>query len=803
MEPADLFGVDLRNNWQMGFFSYVDVCKIFALPQSLLYDVSFPGRCETRFPLTQSSYALTFYGTPASPGLRGGNGGNSGVGGKPGVGKIYEISGQNLSSSVIHGLCGSFGSPGQGGIGGRGGQSRNITTCFHLITPDLPRPTCTHCRLMCRFNATEPSSVYTAPQGDRGHPGGFPGTFCERNPTSNPFDYTHFIGEYKKSAKAQLMTAPAKRRLLPFLMNLERNKQVDSEFYTPISLLNDLITLEELLPSMLKLTDLKWSFFYASILNRIAEMMGSGPSQQEQLALREAASVAYGRLAMLNKKTARSNLITDLEGYIDHTNQILQELKALETSSSARSQLAATQKKFGQFIQSRIKEVDDIIEKVIQPEIEHIEQELEKKMETMLKQLTEERNTAVKWRNDLYTQQFGLTAMLRKVFGMLKTGARALGLLGKKGAYVGVATYVVSSVVESLASEDAIPPSLMVTEQTKALTWYHQIAKQKLLDKEERLRDLKAKYEIEIANNTAWTENFQDRRQNIELVLLKFNHLSEGVKQVEGLDPTGYELVESLGNEAASIRADVGAELQALEESLKGQAANVSQHTVQGMNLFGNVQTLLAVANAEAEIYKLFKHDDSELVRAENVLKGYGAKIDLVDSRIPQILNKLNQISTKAVKSARNQSSGVILDVSGWQFQSTLGDLSSEIQIQILSGIPIDSQVMAAMGKLKEAFVTLSTVCDRMQDYVTEQRMASFVSDSLLSMVEAVPLRWEPELHGTLQKLKLISQSNLVLNYWENIENSFRMYVFPYADLYLSQIPNSLNDQDVCSFQKT
>ena len=810
VERADLLNVKVTNNWQSGFSSYVDSCKITPLSKGLLYDVRYPGRCKARFPKTQWSYILTFYGSPGSPGLKGGNGGNSGIGGNPGVGRIYHISGKNLSSSDIHSVCGSVGTPGQGGVGGRGGQSRNATTCFRLIEPHLSqtgRPTGSPSGLVCSFDATEYSSVDTAPEGDEGHSGVSPNS-CEPSPSLNPHDYTFHIGAYKKAAKAQLTAIPARRRLLPFLMNMETNTIVDNEFFSPTSVLSDLIALEELLPSLLKLPGTKWNFFYTSILNRITGMLANRPSQQEESALREAASVAYGRLVMLNKKTAKSNLITDLEGYIDHTNQILQEIRALETSSNAASQVTATKQKFAQFIQSRINEVDDIIDTVIEPEIEKIEEELDKKMEFMLQQLIEEQITAVEWRNELYAQQFGATVFLRKIFGLLKIGARALGVFGKKGAAAGAAVYAASSVAESFLPESDIPPSFMATEKNKALTWYHQIAKQKLQDEEERLRDVKSMYEREIANNTAiWSENFQGRRQNIESMLAKVDDLSAGVKRVENSDHHGsdYELIESLGHEATSIRTDIGAELHAVEDSLKGQATNTSHDNLGSGNFLGHVQTLLAVLSAEFKILKVFKHKDpklTELARAEKVLKGYDAKIEAVDSRMPQILSKLNQISRAAMKIARNQSSGASLDVSGWQFQSTLDDLSSEIQIHILSGVPIDSQVMASMEKLKEAFRTLFMACDRMQDYVAERRMANFISDSLLSTVESVPLGWDLELHRNLQQLKLMSQSNLVLNCWENIEHSFRLYVFPYADLYLSQVPNSISDQDVLPLPK-
>ena len=74
------------------------------------------------------------------------------------------------------------------------------------------------------------------------------------------------------------------------------------------------------------------------------------PFQMERALLREAASVAVGRLTALQKDETGeggSNLIIiDLQGYIDHANQALKNLMAMQSRSSTVAQVFATKEKF-------------------------------------------------------------------------------------------------------------------------------------------------------------------------------------------------------------------------------------------------------------------------------------------------------------------------------------------------------------------------------------------------------------------------------------------------------------------------
>ena len=75
--------------------------------------------------------------------------------------------------------------------------------------------------------------------------------------------------------------------------------------------------------------------------------------------------------------------------------------------------------------------------------------------------------------------------------------------------------------------------------------------------------------------------------------------------------------------------------------------------------------------------------------------------------------------------------------------------------------------------------------------------MATLVSESLISAVDAPPPGADPDLYSDFQKLRFVSQSNFAVNYWQNVANSFRMHVFPYADIFLSQDPQLEGEHDM------
>ena len=783
--------------WQ----NYPSGCLVTYVPPGITYKVHYGEDypCIPRFTATQNDYQYEYHGTSGQPGGKGGNGGAAGQGGQPGVGKMYEISGHNLRSTTINGKCGPAGLPGAGGKGGSGGLSSKGTSCInndHEVGG------------VCTLNLVSTWEL-RASDGPFGKKGG-------RHPRCQsvkfrPHTSTSDMITYKAAARAQLKSSTANRRLLPFLLELEENQGVSRELFTAKSFIADLIALENQFPSLLKQSDLQLNLLYDAVFKRTTEMLSSSHSEEESSILRHAASAAYGRLAMLSKKNKTSqssnHIITDLEGYINLTDQILQNLQTLESGSNAAKQIGATKEKFLEFIQSRIKEVDELTEQVIQPEISKIQDYLTKGMDAILKQLIEERQKAITARNELYTQQLKDTVLLSKIFGFLKIGAQALSFLGPLGAAAGAVISTGASVAQSFTGGTNTGPSsasLASELQNKALSWHFEAQKEKLQDKEFQLRDLQGKYEGSLeADRVMWNQKFQKNKERIGLALNRVADLTKRVKDVQDLRPSPVtsQVVELIEKNITYVKAQVKSQLEAMETSLKNEVERSDQDQMRATKFLGTTQRLLSVVNTGAELYKLFKQDDSkldELAKAENVLQGYHSKIQTAGYRMPQILNQLEKITTEAFKSARNQSlSGAALDVSGWQLQSTLDDVTAEIESKILAGAPIDSQVKAGMVRLKEAFRTLFKICDRIQDLVTEQRMATFISDSLVAAAEAAPMQQDPELFRNLRQLKLVSQSNLVLHYGQNIESSFGMYVFPYADIYLSQISLLQGEQDL------
>ena len=316
--------------------NYPSGCLVdsLSLPGGLKYEVQYglDKRCLARLTLSQSSYEYYFSGPAGNKGGPGGNGGAAGQAGQRGVGRIYETLGLYLRANDTSGSCGPAGLSGEAGMGGKGGLSTTATSC---VNNDK------EVNFKCTFNL-QSINEQRASNGNTGEKGADPRSCQQR--TFSPHAYTSDIIAFKAAARTQLTSPSAHRRLLPFLLTLERNLGVASEFFTAESFVTDLVALENQLPSLLGQSDVKLNLLYDAVLNRTAEMLARSPSERNRAILRHAASAVYGRLAMLNKRSmnAQSNLITDLEGYIDLTNQVLKSLAKTQSNSNAAAQLTAT-----------------------------------------------------------------------------------------------------------------------------------------------------------------------------------------------------------------------------------------------------------------------------------------------------------------------------------------------------------------------------------------------------------------------------------------------------------------------------
>ena len=781
-----------------------DSCAIQKCPRSYDCSVVSPFTCNYH---RKDSFQglLKISGMPGLPGENGRNGGNAGQGGRAGAGKLYEIGSSQAIEMEIKGNVGTSGLPGNGGQGGEGGTSRALTAClfgnknlileitFYIYACDVDpevRPT---------FELSSASSGYN------GRAGSLPPPPVPNRSNFDPYVYTPDLVEFKARARTQLRSGTASRRLLPLLMSLESNEVVNSEFFTPKLLVQDLVALEQQLPLLLNNSFAQPKYFYESLLNRTAKSLNKSHSEEERRILRHAASVAYGRLVSLSRPTSQSNVITDLEGYIDITAQVVGELAKEYFSASAAERIKTATGEFDGFIQSGIEKIDGLVTEIIQPELQKIHHQMDTAVDLILQQLIAARENASATGNELMAKKLEFTISSRKVLGLLSVVAVAAPLFGPVGEVLGAAAATGVAIYGVLAGDDeSVPLSTATALENNALKWYNDRALQSLKNNEAQLRDLKEK--VEEGKRAADTDSdVQETLQKAASTLERVDDLRDRIERAQSLDNPA-ETFESLQLVATSMKNQVKEQLEPLQKKLEQQKVDDEQSRAKRDKNLMRLQGVLATVNAGADLYHVYKDDKAKvaaLAEAEQaIIQGFDAKINNIADGMPKILNRLQQLSEQAIKSARNPSSGASLDISSWQLQSTLKDISSQIEINILEGVPLANEVKACMGKLEDAFRTLFKVCDRIQDYVSQKRMANFVSQLLLSTVEAAPLRGDPELQSNLQKLILVSESNLVLNYWKNIESSFRMYVFPYADLYLTQVPNSVEDHDLLLLPK-
>ncbi|GIX69184.1 uncharacterized protein CEXT_636851 [Caerostris extrusa] len=115
------------------------------------------------------------------------------------------------------------------------------------------------------------------------------------------------------------------------------------------------------------------------------------------------------------------------------------------------------------------------------------------------------------------------------------------------------------------------------------------------------------------------------------------------------------------------------------------------------------------------------------------------------------------------------------------------------------SGISNERWLSPVLRKLEEAMTTLINIYDRIQSYQDRQQLANYIADMSSASASAINIS-DPNLVSAVNYLETSIKSNIVLNQYKTAIDSFKQWVFPFANSFLERamLPSQLElDKDL------
>ncbi|GFY45511.1 uncharacterized protein TNIN_165361 [Trichonephila inaurata madagascariensis] len=693
-----------------------------------------------------TSFDYKIFGTGGKRGGDGGNGGKGGKGGNKGFITLLEL--EESSGIQKHTEKGTDGRDGVGGKGGQGGRHGNDIIASCVVTS----PT----GLQVLFSSTTRSWQMKSTIEDHGKgPSGRNGTDggSDIPPAPSKAGLTveapaNIVNEYKSFLRESLTDRFKKYSSTDFLNQLDGSNKTKN-VYNTLGLVNELETLEK---QNYKLSEeLNFLPFYQSLLNKVNEYAVK-PKQDEASyeyykVLKFLVTATLSRIHSL-KGSSESNLMIDIEGYLDIIKEDILSLKNIKNANVKADMIKKYTEKYKSSIEDKIKEAEGFIKEQLMPEMNLINSQIDSEINSLIDELIdlkgkskEDIRTLVEKREDL-RRKFEL----RGIFNCLKLFAQAASFFGPVGKVVGLATGTIVSITESL-----------------------------VLDKGGQMVDIPK-------SNVPYLHELEDLSLKINDLKKRFDDVKENEFDVEHIRALKKELKRELRREAEKLKIEDKISIEKKVKAIKlvqkfEQIAKLGSLFVDIINQKKNEQERID------EIDRVIQQEEDKFHRLEEY------EDQIYDTIAPMLLNMENYLDD--VINKLDTKSQVTLDVTKWRIQSILKDV--KLQMRQLTQNFEDSNIALerCIERLDDVMSTSINIYDRIQNYQQDQDLANFIADITSAAANNIDIS-NPKLIDAVNHLDMLIRSNLVLMEYKTAINALKQWVFPFARNYLEkpQLPS-------------
>ncbi|OXU19967.1 hypothetical protein TSAR_012591, partial [Trichomalopsis sarcophagae] len=726
----------------------------------------------------------------------GGKGGAGGEGGKPGERKLIELSTKsNIVGKSSDGLTGLNGEPGIPGKPSKKGMILHFK--LRMLMPRYKINYTYRCDAHHTFDYNISHDVTCND-----------GRFIKEHFNSEDIESPEpaiarisadAINDYKFYLRTVLgdeSHGNVRGKLLTDFINNIEQKNAVKELYHTVEFAKELKSLETQFYKLHK----EFSFlpFYESLLNRITEYADQVHRQRqkkhynnhenriledESEALRYLYTATFSKIFNIRENKS-SNLIVDIEKYLDSALaniQKLDEYRQIDLMNQAN-------KEYYNSLDEKISRAIDFSSKITN-EINNYFDNLNANIKSLIGEAELSKTEVKNQMQNLVemNKKVKNALMLRSLLGITKMVGAFLNLAGPVGAAAGAAVTGSLMVIESLSvrnvNKDNIKtasiPKVFNTNITNIET---------LFDKEKNVM-LQAQLDA-IVGAFDTTEQSVPGGQTPESVLklkkfisdIKNDALKE--KTLEPISPSKIservdKVILSLDKEATALS----------DERYEGNK------TIQAWSKFMHrAVNVMKIVQVPANVYPDIVEDNkkSDLVitaykDAEDQLK----KLDMYknkihDDIIPQFKALQKYLNSHlGKKNITRQNSLAGLDISKWKMQDILKDLRDYMR-KITEGFEVQEDITRLIEKLDRALFTMIDIYRLIEDYRDKKELADYIQN--VNPISGTAKKFKnKELQNVIDELKVIIQSNIVLEEYARVIHAVKQTVYPLAHHYLDK----------------
>ncbi|XP_034949355.1 uncharacterized protein [Chelonus insularis] len=289
---------------------------------------------------------------------------------------------------------------------------------------------------------------------------------------------------------------------------------------------------------------------------------------------------------------------------------------------------------------------------------------------------------------------------------------------------------------------------------------------------------------------------FKLRTQLQEAMFRKAESISDVIQKQEDIEKINKELADFTKSEKDSLQ-------KAKEEGNKDKD-EVKKARERSLRQIKNVQTIINSVKVVVDFASQLKNDESMMSLLDNQMSKYYKQLEDLQKMEQQvydiILPDFRQIeeTINEIKKSANGSSHAKLDMSKWTVRTALRDVKSLLQkfTQKMS-FELQSNLMRYFEKIDEGFSILIDIYDRIDSYADSVAQAEYIANIVSASMSNIHIT-NSELSNAVIDLKLIIQSNILLEKYGIALHAFKQHFFPFAARVLQkfQLPTDMQLKD-------
>lgn len=594
--------------------------------------------------------------------------------------------------------------------------------------------------------------------------------------TIDTFKLPPVLDRYKYYAREHLAANIHISDLNEFLQYLNQDRSIYSSFKS-IDFFNEFESIEHHYLRLRK----KLSFipYYESLRDRIIthyKALGY-LKENEQKALIHLYTAVASRLFAI-KTHGNHVVVVDLLDYMKTVKKKMKKLQEIQKTEY----IQGYRDEFKKMLQIKIKTATNLIHNTVIPAINTIYSDVDLKIKELLEETfakkheTEEELKKAAENKKALQQQ----SLVHSLLAPFKLFASLLSLAGPEGMAAGAVIGMGAGLAENIVNGRtklhtvSVPPGIY---KNKILRVAEQ-AKGNINLFKKKLEDLQKIFQNEDMSH------FESILKRVNETLKVVNDVLDSEK-IPSLD-----ILDFLKREHEQLSETIDNAVDGMDDNPKNKRMS---------KRLGHAQAVVGFAGDCLDVYETVRNDQEKLAEVDQLMEELKDQLNVIKIHEQNIYNvmipqfkMMEQSMNEAMKYASNESH-VILDISKWTIQSSLGDVKKLFN-DMTQGFEVAGDLERCIEKLNEGITTVIDVYDRIDTYSEKSQMVTLMADIAIGSNEIQ----DPVLRHSVSNIEKIINTNFGLEQYETAMQALKQHKFPFAEQYLDQFQLSpdLNTAD-------